>query len=46
MKKNYTKAELILIPMEAEDIVATSGISKVSFDALKEDKAAFNDLFR
>ncbi len=43
MKKNYTKAELTLIPMDAEDIVT---ISVQNFDALTEDKAAFNDLIQ
>lgn len=46
MKKSYTKAELTLIRMDEEDIVATSGISEVNFDSLTEDKAAFNDLFK
>ena len=46
MKKNYTKAELTLIRMDAEDIVATSGISEAIFDAGAEDKAAFNDLIK
>ena len=43
MKKNYTKAELTLIPMDAEDIVT---ISAQNFDPLTEDKAAFNDLIQ
>lgn len=46
MKKSYTKAELTLIRMDEEDIVATSGISEVNFDSLTEDKAAFNDLLK
>lgn len=47
MKKNYTKAELTLIPMDAEDIVATSGtgLSLKNWVAGEEDEAAFNDLF-
>lgn len=46
MKKSYTKAELTLIRMDEEDIVATSGISEANFDSLTEDKAAFNDLIQ
>lgn len=47
MKKNYTKAELTLILMNAEDIVATSGngLSLEDWNVEKEDKAAFGNLF-
>lgn len=44
MKKLYAKAEMNVVRMESDDIIATS-VSVRSFDELKEDKAAFNDLF-
>lgn len=46
MKKIYTKAELTLIPMDAEDIVTTSdGLSLKNWIVGEEDQAAFGDLF-
>ena len=44
MKKLYAKAEMNVVRMESDDIIATS-VSVRAFDELKEDKAAFNDLF-
>lgn len=45
MKKNYIKAKLTLILMDAEDIVATSGgISLANFNAEQQDQAKLGDL--
>ncbi len=44
MKKMYAKAEMNVVMMEIDDIIATS-VSVKAFDELSEDNAAFGDLF-
>ena len=43
--RKYTEIEIELIRVDNTDVVATSISLAGDFDALKEDKAAFRDLF-